>query len=129
VLIVCPASVKSQWRGEIQRFSERGCQIVLGSAVERAGQYEGECFFTICNYEQVLRDILAIERATWDLIVLDEGQRIKNWEAKTTQTMKSLRSPFALALSGTPLENEIRPEFIDPRSFQWHTGSVALFFQ
>ena len=55
VLIVCPASVKSQWRGEIQRFSERDCQIVLGSAAERASQYEGECFFTICNYEQVLR--------------------------------------------------------------------------
>jgi hypothetical protein len=129
VLIVCPASVKSQWRGEIQRFSERDCQIVLGSAAERAGQYEGECFFTICNYEQVLRDILAIERATWDLIVLDEGQRIKNWEAKTTQTMKSLRSPFALALSGTPLENRLDDlfsvvEFIDDRRL----GPAFRFF-
>jgi SNF2-related domain/Helicase conserved C-terminal domain/SWIM zinc finger len=129
VLIVCPASVKSQWRGEIQRFSERDCQIVLGSAAERASQYEGECFFTICNYEQVLRDILAIERATWDLIVLDEGQRIKNWEAKTTQTMKSLRSPFALALSGTPLENRLDDlfsvvEFIDDRRL----GPAFRFF-
>ena len=100
VLIVCPASVKSQWRSEILRFSERDCQIVLGGAEQRAFQYENGCFFTICNYEQVLRDILAIERAKWDLIVLDEGQRIKNWEAKTTRTMKSLRSPFALVLSG-----------------------------
>jgi hypothetical protein len=63
VLIVCPASVKSQWRSEILRFSERDCQIVLGGAKQRAAQYESECFFTICNYEQVLRDILAIERA------------------------------------------------------------------
>ena len=63
VLIVCPASVKAQWRSEILRFSERNCQIVLGSAAQRAAQYENECFFTICNYEQVLRDILAIERA------------------------------------------------------------------
>jgi SNF2 family DNA or RNA helicase len=120
VLIVCPASVKSQWRTEILRFSERDCQIVLGGAAERAAQYENECFFTVCNYEQVLRDILAIERAKWDLIVLDEGQRIKNWEAKTTQTMKSLRSPFALVLSGTPLENRLDDlfsvvEFIDDR--------------
>jgi SNF2 family DNA or RNA helicase len=79
VLVVCPASVKSQWRIEIQRFSERRCQIVLGSAEERASQYDSDCFFTICNYEQVLRDILAVERVKWDLIILDEGQRIKNW--------------------------------------------------
>jgi SNF2 family DNA or RNA helicase len=38
VLIVCPASVKSQWRSEITRFSERDCQIVLGGAAERAAQ-------------------------------------------------------------------------------------------
>jgi hypothetical protein len=129
VLIVCPASVKSQWRSEILRFSERDCQIVLGGAKQRAAQYENECFFTICNYEQVLRDILAIERAKWDLIVLDEGQRIKNWEARTTQTMKSLRSPFALVLSGTPLENRLDDlfsvvEFIDDRRL----GPAFRFF-
>jgi len=63
VLIVCPASVKSQWRSEILRFSERDCQIVLGGAAQRASQYENACFFTVCNYEQVLRDILGVERA------------------------------------------------------------------
>jgi hypothetical protein len=129
VLIVCPASVKSQWRSEILRFSERNCQIVLGGAAQRAAQYENGSFFTICNYEQVLRDFLAIERASWDLIVLDEGQRIKNWEAKTSRTMKSLRSPFALVLSGTPLENRLDDlfsvvEFIDDRrlgpAFRFH---------
>jgi hypothetical protein len=129
VLIVCPASVKSQWRSEILRFSERDCQIVLGGAAQRVSQYENRCFFTVCNYEQVLRDILAIERAKWDLIVLDEGQRIKNWEAKTTQTMKSLRSPFALVLSGTPLENRLDDlfsvaEFIDARRL----GPAFRFF-
>src|SRR5690606_24067535 len=77
VLVVCPASVKAQWRSEVGRFSKRGCQIVVGSAAERAVQYESDCFFTICNYEQVLRDLLAIERVRFDLIVLDEGQRIK----------------------------------------------------
>ena len=129
VLIVCPASVKSQWRSEILHFSERDCQIVLGSAEQRSAQYENRCFFTICNYEQVLRDILAIERAKWDLIILDEGQRIKNWEAKTTQTIKSLRSPFALVLSGTPLENRLDDlfsvvEFIDDRRL----GPAFRFF-
>ena len=129
VLIVCPASVKAQWRHEIERFSERSCQIVLGSAPERAAQYAGDAFFSICNYEQVLRDLRAIERVGWDLIVLDEGQRIKNWEARTSDVIKGLRSRFALVLSGTPLENRLDElysvvEFIDDRRL----GPAFRFF-
>ncbi len=120
VLVICPASLKAQWRLEISRFSSCSYQLVLGSASERASQYDNSCFFTICNYEQVLRDLLPIERVKWDLIILDEGQRIKNWEAKTSQVIKALKSPFALVLSGTPLENRLDElysvvEFIDDR--------------
>ena len=94
--------------------------IVGGPAAERDDQYANECFFTVCNYEQVLRDILAIERVNWDLIILDEGQRIKNWESKTSRVIKSLRSRFALVLSGTPLENRLDElysivQFVDDR--------------
>jgi SNF2 family DNA or RNA helicase len=120
VLVICPASLKSQWRMEIRRFTMHSCQLVLGSAAERFQQYDNDCFYTICNYEQVLRDIQAIEAVKWDLIILDEAQRIKNWEAKTSRTVKALKSPFALALSGTPLENRLEElfsvvEFIDAR--------------
>lgn len=120
VLVVCPASLKSQWRNEIQRFSNRDCQLVMGPAANRGSQYNNDRFFTVCNYEQVLRDILAIERVKWDLIILDEGQRIKNWEAKTSAVIKGLKSPFALVLSGTPLENRLDDlysvvQFIDDR--------------
>ncbi|MBN1441918.1 MAG: DEAD/DEAH box helicase family protein, partial [Planctomycetes bacterium] len=129
VLIVCPASVKAQWRDEIRRFSGRSCQIVLGSATERERQYENERFFTICNYEQVMRDITSIEQIAWDLIVLDEAQRIKNWEAKTSRIIKGLRSRFALALSGTPLENRLDElfsvvEFVDEQRL----GPAFRFF-
>jgi len=120
VLVVCPASLKSQWRSEIHRFSDRDCQIVLGSAEERWEQYAEEHFFTVCNYEQVLRDLEAIDQVKWDLIILDEGQRIKNWESKTANCIKALKSPFALVLSGTPLENRLGElysvvQFIDDR--------------
>lgn len=120
VLVICPTSLKSQWRNEVHRFSDRDVQLIVGSAEERAGQYDNECFFTVCNYEQVLRDLLPIERVKWDLIILDEGQRIKNWESKTSNMVKSLKSPFALVLSGTPLENRLDElfsvvQFIDDR--------------
>jgi superfamily II DNA or RNA helicase len=129
VLIVCPTSLKSQWRNEIRRFSDHSVRLVLGSHKERSAQYAGDQFFTVCNYEQVLRDILAIERVAWDLIILDEGQRIKNWEAKTSRIIKALKSPFALVLTGTPLENRLDDlfsviEFIDDRRL----GPAFRFF-
>jgi len=129
VLVVCPASLKSQWRGEIERFCGRSSQLVIGSAEERVAQYDGDAFFTICNYEQILRDHPTIERIGWDLIILDEGQRIKNWESKTSRLVKSLKSPFALVLSGTPLENRLEElytvvGFIDDRRL----GPAYRFF-
>jgi superfamily II DNA or RNA helicase len=129
VLIICPASLKSQWRNEIRKFGDHSVRLVLGSHKERPAQYAGDQFFTVCNYEQVLRDILAIERVPWDLIILDEGQRIKNWEAKTSRIVKALKSPFALVLSGTPLENRLDElfsvvEFIDDRRL----GPAFRFF-
>jgi SNF2 family DNA or RNA helicase len=129
VLVVCPASLKSQWRGEIERFCGRSSQLVIGSAEERVAQYDSDAFFTICNYEQILRDHPTIERVGWDLIILDEGQRIKNWESKTSQLVKTLKSPFALVLSGTPLENRLEElytvvGFIDDRRL----GPAYRFF-
>jgi SNF2 family DNA or RNA helicase len=107
VLVVCPASVKSQWASEIERAAGRTARLVAGGARERADMYQGDAFYTVCNYEQVLRDLPSVERARWDLIILDEGQRIKNWQAKTSRVIKGLASPFALVLSGTPLENRL----------------------
>jgi hypothetical protein len=107
VLVVCPASLKSQWRSEIHRFCGRSTQLIFGNGVERVEQYRSDAFFTICNYEQVLRDITAIENVPWDLVILDEGQRIKNWESKTSRMIRQIDSPFRLVLSGTPLENRL----------------------
>lgn len=129
VLVICPASLKAQWQNEIERFSELSAQQILGSAAERPAQYANNAFFTICNYEQVMRDILSVEACPWDLIILDEGQRIKNWEAKTSRVIKGLRSPFALVLTGTPMENRIDElysvvDFIDDRRL----GPAYRFF-
>ena len=119
-LVICPASLKSQWKNEIEQFSDRTVQLVEGASAERSECYLNDRFFTICNYEQVLRDITEIETRPWDLIILDEGQRIKNWESKTSRVVKGLKSRFALVLTGTPLENRLDDlfsivQFIDDR--------------
>ena len=54
-----------------------------------------------------------------DIVVLDEAQRIKNWQTKTARRVKSLRSPYAFVLTGTPVENRIDElysivQYLDP---------------
>lgn len=129
VLVVCPASLKSQWRSEVGRFSGRSVQLVMGTGSERSEQYQSDTFFTICNYEQVLRDLASIELVDWDLIILDEGQRIKNWESKTSNVIRSISSPFRLVLSGTPLENNLGELFTVARFVdEQRLGSAFKFF-
>lgn len=129
VLIVCPASLKNQWRTEVGRFCGRSVQVVLGTGPERIQQYQSDTFFTVCNYEQVLRDLDPIESVDWDLIILDEGQRIKNWESKTSNMIRSLRSPYRLVLSGTPLENNLGELFTVARFVDENRlGSAFKFF-
>ena len=75
--------------------------------------------FVIMN--RFFRDIMTIEEVNWDLIILDEGQRMKNWESLTSQTIRTLDSKFALVLTGTPLENKLEElyniaSFISPHS-------------
>ncbi|MDR1084532.1 MAG: DEAD/DEAH box helicase [Deltaproteobacteria bacterium] len=107
VLIICPASLKSQWQNEIRRFCDRSVSLVLGQAHLRRLQYSGQTFFTICNYEQVMRDRAVAKLTDWDLIILDEAQKIKNWETSSHRAVAELKSRYFLILTGTPLENSL----------------------
>jgi hypothetical protein len=108
VLVVTPASLKSEWEEQIQRFTALPYQLVFGGRARRLAAYTGAPFFTIVNYEQMLADSLDVNaRLQPDIVVLDEAQRIKNWSAKTTQAIKRLRSRYAFILTGTPIENRL----------------------
>jgi len=125
VLVVTPASLKTEWEEQIQRFTELPYQLVFGGRSARLKAYQAasrtgvppvppgvspanQPFFTIVNYEQMLADALEVnEHLRPDIIVLDEAQRIKNWSTKTTQAIKRLRSRYAFVLTGTPIENRL----------------------
>ena len=108
VLIVCPTSLKHQWLREIERISERSAEVVAGNPVDRAEAIAREGpFFKLVNYDTVHADLDAI--ADWgpDLVILDEAQRIKNWATRTARSVKKIASPYAIVLTGTPLENRL----------------------
>jgi len=118
VLIVSPTSVKYQWKSEIEKFCDRSVQVIEGALHVRKEQYGRDMFFSVASYEQVYRDIGSINRLEFDLVILDETQRIKNWNTRTAKSIKEIRSTYAIALTGTPLENRIEElhsivEFID----------------
>ena len=120
VLVVCPASLKAEWEEQIARFTDRPTRSVFGARPARLAAYREPAFFTIVNYEQVLGDAQDInEILRPDVVVLDEAQRIKNWQTKTARRVKSLRSPYAFVLTGTPVENRIDElysivQYLDP---------------
>ena len=120
VLVVAPASVKYQWETEIRKYTERSVQVIEGSTSERRTQYRQPTFYRLINYEIAVRDLDELNAWQPDLIVLDEAQRIKNWESKTSRAVKRLRSRYAVVLTGTPLENKLEElysivQFVDDR--------------
>ena len=120
VLIVCPASLKAEWDEQIARFCGRSLRVVFGGRMQRLAAYRDPGFFTIVNYEQVLSDVDDLNAILKPgIVVLDEAQRIKNWQTKTARHVKLLRSPYAFVLTGTPIENRIDEiysivQYLDP---------------
>ncbi len=120
VLVVAPASVKYQWKTEIEKFTSLPAQIIDGPLERRRTLYDSPAFFNLTSYELVLKDVDYVRALKPDLIILDEAQRIRNWTTATARTIKQLKSRYAFVLTGTPLENKLEElfsvvEFIDGR--------------
>ncbi|MDL2256640.1 DEAD/DEAH box helicase [Bacteroidales bacterium OttesenSCG-928-I14] len=107
-LVICPATLKAQWKKEIEQFTDEKATVVLGTPFEREQQYLSEdSFFYIVNYETVLRDSSAINRAGFDFVILDEAQKVKNYETKTAYAVNRLNISHKLVITGTPIENRL----------------------
>ena len=112
-LLVAPASLLANWASEIERFAP-GLKAFIAhpSALPAAAlktvapeRLRG-VDLVITSYGSLLR-VPWIAETTWQLVVLDEAQAIKNPEAKQTRTVKKLKSDVRLALTGTPIENRL----------------------
>jgi superfamily II DNA or RNA helicase len=108
VLIVCPTSLKHQWQREIEKFCERKAEVIGGLRPSRAAGFASkEPFFKITNYDTVHADLDLIDGWSPDVVILDEAQRIKNWSTRVARSVKKIQSPYAIVLTGTPLENRL----------------------
>ena len=107
VLVVCPTSLKHQWEREIARFTERSADVVGGLRARREACFASESFYKITNYDTLHRDLDLVGSWSPDLVILDEAQRIKNWSTRAARSVKRIVSPYAIVLTGTPLENRL----------------------
>lgn len=128
VLIICPTSLKYQWKTEIEKFTDRSVQVIEGMIKKREEQYKTTDFYKITSYNSIKNDLKFIENFSPDVVILDEAQRIKNWKTITAQAVKTITSEFALVLTGTPLENRLDElhslvEFVD----RYKLGSLFRF--
>jgi superfamily II DNA or RNA helicase len=107
VLVVCPTSLKHQWKNEFARFAEREVQVIHGLRAQRQSQYQDDVFCKITNYETLARDADLIAAWAPELVIADEAQRIKNWNTIAARALKRIVTPYCIVLTGTPLENRL----------------------
>lgn len=129
VLLVCPKPLVSNWRREFELWApEIPVMTIEGDPQKRRWQWElVDVPVKIANYELLPRDqefFTATDetghpKVTFDLVVLDESQRIKNRHGLTSQAVRSIARKRSWALTGTPVENSTEDlvgifEFLSP---------------
>lgn len=111
VLVICPTSLKYQWQSEILRFSggqgENAARVINGGRAQRQNDYRLDDFCKITNYEKLKPDLDLVAAWAPDLVIVDEAQRVKNWNTIAARALKRIDSPYAIVLTGTPLENKL----------------------
>ena len=109
-LVAAPTSLLGQWRRELEKWApELTAIIVHGSTADRAWQWKADVDVTLISYDTLRSDfggntLSPVRRKTWDVVVADEAQRVKN-RNDTSDALKGLRRIRSWALTGTPLEN------------------------
>ena len=106
-LIVCPTSLKYQWKREIERFTGQQAHVIEGLHQKRISQYQLDVPYKIISYNSACNDIKILGKLDTDLLIMDEVQRLKNWNTQISMAMRRVESQYAVILSGTPLENKL----------------------
>ena len=109
-LVVAPTSVVSNWVGEAARFAPGLKVQAVTDTLARSGRAIEEVAaadVVITTYTLFRLDVDAYRTVAWAGLILDEAQFVKNHQAKTYRCVRELAAPFKLAITGTPMENNL----------------------
>jgi len=109
-LIVAPTSVVPNWVGEAAKFVPGLRVSSVTDTLKKSGRSIGELAsadVVVTTYTLFRLDAEAYREAEWAGLVLDEAQAVKNHQSKTYKCVRELAAPFKLALTGTPMENNL----------------------
>ncbi len=107
VLILCPTSLKYQWRSEIRKFTDAEVYVIEGDHLKRRESYNRPEPYKIISYNSATNDIKALGGLQTDMLIMDEVQRLKNWNTQIARACRKIDSCYSVVLSGTPLENKL----------------------
>ncbi len=109
-LVVAPTSVVSNWVGEAARFAP-GLRVgAVTDTLARSGRTIDDVAaadVVVTTYTLFRLDAEAYRTVGWAGLILDEAQYVKNHQAKTYRCVRELAAPFKLAVTGTPMENNL----------------------
>jgi len=108
-LIVLPPSLLFNWEREIERFYP-DLKIHLYTGKERNTEFGG-ADVVLTTYGLVRRDIERLKKISFNVIIFDEAQAVKNIIADTTGAVRQLNGYFKLTMTGTPVENHLGEYF------------------
>ncbi len=104
-LIVLPPSLLFNWENEIKRFYPN-FKVHFYTGKERSTDFK-DCDIILTTYGLIRMDIETLKKESFNVIVFDEAQTVKNIYADTTGAVRQLNGLFKLTVTGTPLENHI----------------------
>lgn len=123
-LVICPASLKYQWRNEIEKFTDHKGIVIDGTAKQKRKQIDSfineDYLFAIVNYELV-RTMPELAELPIQVVIADEAHRIKNRASKTYKSMMKIQPEYRFALTGTPMQNKMEELHT---LFSWVDGKI-----
>ncbi len=115
VLVVCPASLKLNWKRELERWLVRKLSVQIGDSK----RFPAQADIIVVNYDVLHRHEKQVAELQWDLLIVDEAHYCKNRKARRSKQVFKIRAQRNLLLTGTPIVNrpvELWPllNFLDP---------------
>ncbi len=103
IIVVVPTTLLSNWEKELDKFAPSLSYFSFYGSKRKMLDAD----ITLTTYDLIRRDIESFKKEKIDCLIIDEAQKIKNPDTNITQAIKSLKAKYKIAMSGTPVENNL----------------------